>query len=118
MNKFAAFALTALCSATLPGFVPTASATMCAGNAPVTRIFSSAPSARVAKPALSAIARVESSQIPTSDRLKKPVVGPNPISEPGVEAMPGITLPQVAKNGDCKKYFPSVGQLISVPCGQ
>jgi hypothetical protein len=118
MNKFLAAALATSLSVALPGFVPAASAGMCGGSAPVARVAQSAPSVRVIKPAPaarvtkpSAVARVESSQIPTSDRLQKPVVSTAPVA--AAEASPAQTA-----SASCKKYFPSVGQLISVPCAQ
>lgn len=62
--------------------------------------------------AVKKVAEVETRKVEQAEVVSEPV------AKPAKAATTVATDNTPAKSGECKKYFPSVGELVSVPCGE
>lgn len=105
MNKFLAAILAASIVATAPGFAFAG----CMEGSAAARV-SSAKQVAQSRP----VATVAPRKVATAAPAPAPV---SKISEAAAApAAAPVKSAAVDATGECKKYFPSVGQLVSVPC--
>jgi hypothetical protein len=72
--------------------------------------------AKLKTPEAKPVARVETKPAPKVEKIEKAEVAQTE-TQPEKTGKAVITTPATtAKAGECKKYFPSVGEMVSVPC--